>query len=374
MDFAAGPGGGDAGADLQHVRTEAACSGGVEVVGVVLHEGAAPAAAAAHHFKRAHEGGVLPVALGSEAVALRHQPLNRQAGELSQAVQVLEGVGKRAIAAGFEEAAQAGLDAGGLAQGVVALAAGSQIRIEVVAVGILGAERVNLGIAAVPDDLREITDAVGIDRDPEDAFGLDLVALGHGYLAHIVAEAHDLERAHLLPGEGHGGPGGQAAAHPGVFPVADDHPAGDAHPGEHMAELAPAVGGLVQVHEVHIDRLPGDVAVELGVQVADRFFQLVESADPHFRGRKGVHPADQPGAGGVAVGFEAGRADLVGGGHDGLEDDADGHVGVGVQSAGEGRGVGRHLLEGFGAVEVLAAGQKPEFGGGGVVHGLGRRG
>ena len=55
-----------------------------------------------------------------------------------------------------------------------------------------------------------------------------------------------------------------------VLPVADDHLAAQPQPAADEPELAVAVGRLVQVHEVHVDRRPGDVAVELRVQVRER--------------------------------------------------------------------------------------------------------
>jgi hypothetical protein len=62
------------------------------------------------------------------------------------------------------------------------------------------------------------------------------------------------------------------------------------------ARLAVAVGRLVEVHEVHVDLVPGQVAIELGVEMDERLAQEGEAADPHLRGRERVHPEDQPGA------------------------------------------------------------------------------
>jgi hypothetical protein len=43
------------------------------------------------------------------------------------------------------------------------------------------------------------------------------------------------------------------------------------------AVLAVAMRGLIQVHEIHVNGRPGDVLVELRVQVADRFVELLRS-------------------------------------------------------------------------------------------------
>ena len=88
----------------------------VQVVGVVFHERGAARQAGGHHLHGAHQRGGLPVALGAEAVAVRHQALDGEAGELRQAVQVLEGRREGAEAAVLEEAAHAQLDARRLPQ------------------------------------------------------------------------------------------------------------------------------------------------------------------------------------------------------------------------------------------------------------------
>ena len=51
-------------------------------------------------------------------------------------------------------------------------------------------------------------------------------------------------------------------------------------------ELAVAVGRLVQVHEVHVDLRPGQLAVELRVQVRQRLRELGEPAIHIFAGEK----------------------------------------------------------------------------------------
>ena len=60
-----------------------------------------------------------------------------------------------------------------------------------------------------------------------------------------------------------------------VAGVAGDGLSPYAHAGLYIAELAVAVRGLVQVHEVHVDRGPGQREVGLGVQVQKRFAQNV---------------------------------------------------------------------------------------------------
>ena len=61
-----------------------------EVVGVVLHEARAAGQPRTHDVRDAHEDRGLPVALGAEAVALGHEPLHGEPGQLLERAEVLE--------------------------------------------------------------------------------------------------------------------------------------------------------------------------------------------------------------------------------------------------------------------------------------------
>jgi hypothetical protein len=69
----------------------------------------------------------------------------------------------------------------------------------------------------------QVAHAEAVDRIAELDLGLDLVALGHGHLAHVVAEAGDLQTARFVPSEGGACPDRQLLAHIRLLPVADDH-------------------------------------------------------------------------------------------------------------------------------------------------------
>ena len=62
-----------------------------------------------------------------------------------------------------------------------------------------------------------------------------------------------------------------------------------------------AVRRLAEVHEVHVDLVPGQLNVELGVKMTEGLGELREPVDPHLGGREGVHPEDEPGAFGVGI-------------------------------------------------------------------------
>ena len=109
-----------------------------------------------------------------------------------------------------------------------------------------------------------------------------------------------------------------------VLPVADDDLSLQAHARADEPELAPAVGRLVEVHKVHVDRVPGDVAVELGVEVDKGLLQRLQARDPHLGRAKGVHPGDQTDAVLSSIGLHTQIEDLLRCGQDRLENDSGG--------------------------------------------------
>ena len=97
-----------------------------------------------------------------------------------------------------------------------------------------------------------------------------------------------------------------------VAHVPGDGLAGHAQAGRDVAELAVAVRGLVEVHEVEVDGVPRQLDVGLRVQVQQRRAQRVEAGDPHLGRRERVHPGDHADDRVVGVGLERGAADRVG--------------------------------------------------------------
>ena len=172
---------------------------------------APPSRPFAHGLDDAHQHRGLPVALGAEAVAVGHQPLGTDARQLLEAAQVLEGVDEGHRAEPVEEGAQAQLDARGVTQRLAPLAVRAQLGHDVVELVVLGAEPVDVGVGHLVDHRRELVDGVGVAGGAEAGLDLDLVAVGVGHLAHVVAEADALEVAGLVHPGGGPHPGADAA-------------------------------------------------------------------------------------------------------------------------------------------------------------------
>jgi hypothetical protein len=122
-----------------------------------------------------------------------------------------------------------------------------------------------------------------------------------------------------------------------------------------------AVRRLVQVHEVHVDFSPGEIAVELRVQVEERLRQCRQTTDPHLGRRERVHPGDHADAGGRGVRLEAQPADRLRALDDRSVENADGDRGGRVERTGDLARVRVDLSQRLVAVEVLAAGCEPDL-------------
>ena len=85
-----------------------------------------------------------------------------------------------------------------------------------------------------------------------------------------------------MPGARGAHPGGDAVLNFGVRPVPDDDFAIQPKAGVNESGFAVAVGGLVEVHEIHVDLGPRQVAIKLRVQMQERLVQAGQTADPHF--------------------------------------------------------------------------------------------
>ena len=228
-------------------------------------------------------------------------------------MQVLEGVGEALEAALLEKRAQAELDPRAVAQRLVPRAAFAQLRRDLCSAPRIRRPASRLAPSVTASTAAdEVAHAVAVGREAELHLRRDLVAFGHGDLAHVVAEAAELRALPVVPGARGAHPGADAVLHLRVRPVADDDLAVEAHARVDETRLAVAVRRLVEVHEVHVDRRPRQVAIELRVQMQERLLQGVEPADPHLRRREGVHPEDQAGAVGVGIRLQAELGDLVG--------------------------------------------------------------
>lgn len=226
---------------------------------------------------------------------------------------------------------------------------------------IVGEQRRDVGLPGAVDAGGQLADAIAVGREAEGHLGRDLVALGDGDLAHVVAEAAEAGALPVGPGADRALPCPDPRDDVVVAPVADDDLAVEAHAAVDKSGLAVAVRRLVQVHEIHVDLLVGDLAVVLGGKMAVGLLQIHKAVDPHLAGTEGVAPGDDARTAGVVVGLAHHVGNLlVGLGRD-LVDHPAGQIARGVQQIRHLGGTAGHGLQHLGSVQKLTAHHKPEF-------------
>ena len=192
-------------------------------------------------------------------------------------------------------------------------------------------------------------------------FGFYLGAVSHGHVVQLVAEADDEHVLRVGPCGANTHPYANLALRLFVLPVAYHHFAADAHAGADVAELTVAVGRLVEVHEVHVHRVPRNLLVVLRVEVEQGFLELLQAVYPHLGGREGVHPGDDADAAVVVVGgLHHGFHFLAGVGR-ALIDYLDGQAAGVVQSLDHFVAVGVYRHYRVATVEELCSGDEPYF-------------
>ena len=216
-----------------------------------------------HDLHRPQQRRRLPVAFRAEAVAVGHEALGGNAGQLRQPVQILKRGGEALEIAGLQKRAQAEFDAGGLAHGIVPGAAFAQISGHLVGVGVFLDQLVNGFGGNCVHGFDQVADAVAVDGVTELELGGHLVAFGHGHFAHVVAEPGELRALPVMPGRRRAAPDAEFFLNGLFLPETDDHFAVHPHPAPNEAVLAVAVGGLVEVHEIHVNGGPRNVAIDI---------------------------------------------------------------------------------------------------------------
>jgi hypothetical protein len=151
------------------------------------------------------------------------------------------------------------------------------------------------------------------------------------------------------------------AGRPRVGRVPGHGGARNPEPGLHVPELAVAVRGLVEVHEVHVDGRPRQRLVGLGVQVQQRLAERLQAADPHLGRGERVHPGDHADAVVVGVRGDHGGPDAGRVGQHRTPHDPQRHLLRPVQPRDHLLRLGGDLGERVLAVQALAAGQEPDL-------------
>jgi len=181
--------------NFQHVRPEDDLVAGREMISVIFHERRATREAARHDFHGADERGGFPIAFASEAVAVGHQALRREAGQLHETVQIFKRCGKPWKPPAVRNARQNRVRCARLRGRNCAghlLCAGRRRRSKSLRIA---PTRLSIffGVTALTT-FPQIADAVAVDGKTKLDLRGYLVAFGHGHFAHVVTETAELRR------------------------------------------------------------------------------------------------------------------------------------------------------------------------------------
>src|SRR5688572_22730072 len=116
------------------------------MVRVVLHERSPTGEITRDHLHGSEQCSRLPIALGAETEAIRHQPLYSQPGKLAQSVQILKRGGEPLESAFLQEGTQPQFDPGAISEGLVTRATLAERLRDDITIGIFIAEFVDLTI------------------------------------------------------------------------------------------------------------------------------------------------------------------------------------------------------------------------------------
>ena len=192
----------DVGIDFEHVRFEDGSVVAVEIERVVFEERSAAVEALTHKPDSAIERGTLPVALGTEAESVAHHALGGQSRNLVEALaglfyvhiaQVVEVGGEALGPLGSHHGTQGEFGLGGIPHLPVGLRVfildvfGHLIFLEVNVFH----ECRNVGIFHFVEEGHHFRERHVVYMVAQHLLGSHFVAVGHGHVVHLVAEAED---------------------------------------------------------------------------------------------------------------------------------------------------------------------------------------
>ena len=113
----------------------------------------------------------------------------------------------------------------------------------------------------------QVANAMRIHRISENNFRFNFITFRHRNLSHIVAEAYKACILKVVPPRCGPAPFGNSVNRSGIFPVAGHNLTPDFHSGCKVAEFTVAMRALVEIHEIHIDLVPGDITIILSMKM-----------------------------------------------------------------------------------------------------------
>ena len=183
----------------------------------------------------------------------------------------------------FKEAFHPQFDARGVQHILALIAVHLRCWRQAVAAFVFIDQRVDIAVADAIHHLHQIADRPGVDREAELNLRRHFITVGYRHFSHVIAEAAHFQMAGILLRNRLTHPRADALVRFFILPVAGDDAVLLAHARADKAEFAAAVRGLVEVHKVHINAVPWQGGVELGMELQQRLVEKRQAVNPHFR-------------------------------------------------------------------------------------------
>src|SRR5699024_3709847 len=149
-------------ADFKHVCAEDLLTARNKVIGVILHEAGSTGQAIAHDLRDTNENASLLVTFSTKSIAIGHQPLYCETGQLAQSTKVFEGVSECTGIFALEDSADTSFLFSCVSQCIMAFPALCQGWLDFVESLIFIDKRVDLRIGDFSQLCHEIVNAPGI--------------------------------------------------------------------------------------------------------------------------------------------------------------------------------------------------------------------
>ena len=230
-----------------------------------------------------------------------------------------------------------------------------------VAAFVLIDQRVNIAVADGVHHLHQIANRPGIDGETELDLCGNFIAVSDRHFTHVIAKTADFQMTGILFRDRLTHPGADTLMGLFILPVTGNHGMLLTHTRANEAELATAMCSLVQVHKVHIDTVPRQRRVKLGVELQQRFVEHGQAVDPHFGRGEGVQPHHQTSATIVVIRVAANSGDFIRRGAQRFQHQFAGQFRFRIQRINNVLGMLGDLTQGFRAIQMLAANDKPHF-------------
>ena len=253
-----------------------------QIIGVILHERGSLRVlhTLCHDLHEAYHRRRLPVAFSCESIPLLHQPLDRKPRQLSKASKITEMCHDRLVVLRLQESLEPDLDSRLHRYMLSEFLLISAFQKYLILIIIFFDLRVNISFGNRLYFCRNFIHRICVDLPSELDLRLYLIALGNGNIPHIIRDPHDTDVAALDHADRRAHPGADLFLNVRILPVSHDDLPLHAKAAEDVSVLSVSMRRLVLVHEVHVNGVIWNLAVELRMEVKQRLSVLLKSKNP----------------------------------------------------------------------------------------------